>query len=198
MTPTQAWMNYYQLTTIFLCEPEKDVLEQNGLFGSYRENIAFLNPEASHHVTKMEGACKLSGSKYLLIEYARLFIGPFKLQAPPYASCYLGNKELNSEITDQVRQIYSRAGLHFDDSAADLPDHMAVETEFLHYLMGKTAQEEEQNYSKTIALLGEFMVHFSSWVPLLCNKVLANTKEEFYKELFTLIQKMVYVKHPSV
>ncbi|MFN2356106.1 MAG: molecular chaperone, partial [Desulfopila sp.] len=81
----------------------------------------------------MEQAIHESRHQDLLVEYARLFVGPFELLAPPYGSVYLETgRRLMGDSTIAVQHMYTNAGLTLDVQEA--PDHIALELEFMHYL----------------------------------------------------------------
>ena len=64
-------------------------------------------------------------------DFSRLFIGPFKLLAPPYGSIYLdGNSCLMGASTMEVRQLYRNEGLN--PVIKEAPDHIAIELEFMY------------------------------------------------------------------
>jgi len=73
-----------------------------------------------------------------LVEYSRLFLGPFKLVAPPYGSVWLDKqKTVMGDSTARVAAFYHAQGLQLTDDFPELPDHIAVELEFLSYLAFK-------------------------------------------------------------
>jgi len=183
---------YFRLITALLCEPEEDITFNEELYRQLLEVTNTLFPQANTLIVQLKKASGETTKTKLLVEYARLFIGPFKLPTPPYASCYLGSRELNNEITDWVRSFYEDSGLEFDYTIMDLPDHIAVETEFLHYLLTKEYQALMENDKERADWFHErystfFQHHHSKWVDVLSKKVIAETMEPFYSVLFQLI-----------
>jgi len=72
----------------------------------------------------------------LQVEYARLFVGPFHVEAPPYGSVYLEtNGRLMGESTIAVKKFYQKYGLELDQDFSELPDHISAELEFVYYLL---------------------------------------------------------------
>ena len=71
----------------------------------------------------------------LLVDFAKLFVGPFELTAPPFGSVYLeeGHK-LMGDSTMDVKEIYRLGGLEMSDDFSNPPDHIAAELEFLYFL----------------------------------------------------------------
>ncbi|MEW6594577.1 MAG: molecular chaperone TorD family protein [Thermodesulfobacteriota bacterium] len=65
-------------------------------------------------------------------EYVRLFVNALpEVPCPPYGSVYLEGS-LMGETTLMVRGLYRKYGLE----PAEMPDHIAVESEFLAWLQG--------------------------------------------------------------
>ena len=72
----------------------------------------------------------------LQVEYTRLFIyahgGP---SCSPYESIYRGtSRHLMSDSTMAIKEIYQRFELSGSPQFSDLPDHIAAELEFMHFL----------------------------------------------------------------
>src|SRR3989304_4531298 len=66
------------------------------------------------------------GNEELLVEYSRLFIGPFGVIAPPYGSVYLdGERRVMGDSTMKVIGMYRDEGLSGPSDATALPDHGA-------------------------------------------------------------------------
>ncbi|MGC8661938.1 MAG: TorD/DmsD family molecular chaperone [Nitrososphaeria archaeon] len=83
----------------------------------------------------------------LEIEYNRLFVGPGHVPCPPYESVYRKDRPLMERglvmgpSTIDVQKRYGEAGLQKSKDFKDLPDHIAVELEFMRYLCAKEADE---------------------------------------------------------
>lgn len=133
----------------------------------------------------------------LLIDYARLMIGPDKVPALPYASVYLGTKQLNNEVTDWVKQFYLNAGLGFDPKSADLPDHFAVELDFMFYLFvqrhNALIEMDQAKYEHFTLLVQEFWHgHLIQWAHLFCEAIEEHANHVFYKNLAPFSIKLLY------
>ncbi len=186
-------IQYFKLITALLCEPEEEITPAVELYRQLFESVESIDRKLTPIVDELKAASN-AGQTKLLVEYARLFIGPFKLPAPPYASCYLGSKHLHNEVTDWVRNFYEQSGLEFDYTIMDMPDHIAVETEFLHFLLARsyTARQkhdfrQSEVYMKNYSIF--FEGHHKKWVPVFIGEVLKSTDEPFYEILFKLIDK---------
>jgi len=132
----------------------------------------------------------------LQIEYSRLFVGPFKVAAPPYGSVYLeeGNKTYG-DSTMNVISIYEEEKLQVD--LKEPPDHIAIELEFISYLISKQIESlSEDNiklantyFTKQLQFLKR---HLAKWVDEFCSKVESESKCNFYKELAQAVKTKVY------
>jgi TorA maturation chaperone TorD len=123
----------------------------------------------------------------LALEYSRLFIGPKNPPAVPFASFYLSETHsLMSEETIEVRKRYLEAGMAVKDLYSMPDDHLGIELEFLYYLTQKIIQDFEQGRreeaSRILEIRENFLKeHMRLWVPIFSDKVLENTKEDFYR-----------------
>ncbi|MFY9141159.1 MAG: molecular chaperone TorD family protein, partial [Thermacetogeniaceae bacterium] len=81
-----------------------------------------------------------SNLEELEVEYCRLFVGPGRVEVPPYESVYHGHDSTMQQglvmgpVTLEVKELYYEAGLQLAADFSDMPDHIAVETLFLAYL----------------------------------------------------------------
>lgn len=127
----------------------------------------------------------------LKIDYAALFVGPYKLLAPPYGSVYLEDGRMIGESTVDVRNCYENEGLNI--TIKDAPDHIAAELEFMYYLVVKqieAAQEANlrilQSYEqKQCSFL---RTHLARWTPRFTENVRRNAQTSFYRDLAELTE----------
>jgi TorA-specific chaperone len=81
--------------------------------------------------------------QYLETEYVRLFISHRDgIAAPLYESCYLGvepedTAPLMGEPAKRVKERFESKGLSLDSNINEPPDHLAIELEFLYFLLEK-------------------------------------------------------------
>jgi TorA maturation chaperone TorD len=181
--------NCFRLLSACFYEPEKDFFIKNNLLGNLTEHLESACPEAVPFSSDMEKSIYSYTEEDLRIEYAKLFVGPFELLAPPYGSVYLddGNRVMG-DSTMQVIEIYKNEGLSKDDDFKDLPDHIAVEMEFMSYLMYK---EREALHKSDLDAAREYVnkqkvfLHniIQPWVPPFCNKIREGTENRYYQSL---------------
>jgi len=130
----------------------------------------------------------------LKVDYTRLFVGPFKLLAPPYGSFYLEDGRMMGESTVDVRNWYEKLGL--DVVINDAPDHIAMELEFMYYLAAKQIQATQEGNLQEIQLHRQeqrlfLCSHLTRWLPEFAKNVQENAQTEFYKELARLTEVFV-------
>lgn len=128
------------------------------------------------------------------VDYSRLFLGPFKLLAPPYGSVYLEDGKFMSESTFAARDLYEQEGLGV--VLKDAPDHISVELEFMYFLVLAEAEARENSDFKEADRLREkqasfLHVHLGRWVSPFARNIEKNTQTEFYKTLGLATMKFV-------
>ncbi|RJQ41413.1 MAG: dehydrogenase [Nitrospiraceae bacterium] len=148
-----------------------------------------IAPDAAAHVPAMEKAFLKYNEEELLVAYAKLFVGPNELLAPPYGSIYLdGERRVMGDSTMETIKMYEEAGLKMGDDFKEAPDHIAVELEFMYYLIFKEIEALEKSetdkaldFIKTQNLFQDQFL--KKWVGLFCDKIKAGTDNEFYNSL---------------
>ena len=136
--------------------------------------------------SELQGAKELEKLK---IDFARLFAGPYSLLAPPYGSVYLeGERQIMGDSTLDVQNRYRKEGVELSDSFRDVPDHIAVELEFMYFLIFKEiealASSDFESASDYIEQQKSFLqVHLGSWMPKFASNVEQNAATKFYKNL---------------
>ena len=127
------------------------------------------------------------GAHLSQLDYTRLFIGSFKMYAPPYASYYLdGADQIFGPTAVAVEDLYAQFGLEIKSDEHDMPDHIR----YLLVFMSLLARAFEQTGSRDMALAYEdFKQEFlDSWSAEFSEKVHTYTEYAFYPALvdFTL------------
>ncbi len=120
------------------------------------------------------------------IDFSRLFIGPFKLLAPPYGSVYLEDGKFMGNSALAARELFAQEGLNV--VVKDAPDHITLELEFMYFLALKEAEARENSDSeladclrdKQASFLG---IHLGMWVSQFGDNIVENAQTEFYKAL---------------
>ena len=125
----------------------------------------------------------------LIVDFSSLFVGPYKLLAPPYGSVYLEDGKFMGDSTLDVRNCYESEGLNI--TIKDAPDHIAMELEFMYYLIAKqieaiensNSQDAESYLQKQHSFL---QTHLIRWLPKFAENVQQNAQTEFYRKLSLL------------
>lgn len=117
----------------------------------------------------------------ILIDYAKLFIGPFRVLAPPYSSIYLENKwEVMGSSTKVVENYYHQAGLQITNRH-EPPDHLCLQLEYLYYLNYQLANANNQDL---LAFQTDFYEKiFVVWIPQFTKMLRENATTDFYRNL---------------
>jgi len=181
--------NCFRLLSSCFYEPQKKLFLEEDLFGNLTEGLKQVCPDAAGFSSNMERSIHNYEDKELNVEYAKLFVGPFELLAPPYGSVYLDEgKRVLGDSTMKVIETYQSEGLSKDDDFKDLPDHIAVEMEFMSYLLFKEREalaNSDQDTANEYANKQEDFLSNSirPWVPQFCSRIKEGTENEFYRSL---------------
>ncbi len=117
----------------------------------------------------------------LQAEYVRLFVNSLpEVPCPPYGSFYL-EKTLMGESTLRLKKLYASYGWQTDE----LPDHFAVELEFLAMLV---ALGEDAAVQEDINFLWD---HLHLWAPAFLDRVADNDRSGFYRAASRYAKKIM-------
>ena len=133
----------------------------------------------------------------LAVEYALLFVGPGK-HIPPIAAYHLDQERssVHGPSTEWVREYIEQTGFAYRPEHAELPDHLAVELEFMQHLSGKQARalrDGDVNEARRLWDAQRTFVtgHMVEWLPIFCDEVVANATHSFYAQMATLLRKFI-------
>ncbi|MBF0316048.1 MAG: molecular chaperone TorD family protein [Oligoflexia bacterium] len=114
-------------------------------------------------------------------EYVKIFINDVPtVTSPPYSSYYLEGSYCGV-ISSEIKKLYLRYGFTIEE---ELPDHLAVELEFLTYLLHTHASIEEDKESEAIEEdIQKMITHLQTWVPLMVKSIEKHHPKSFYCEL---------------
>lgn len=168
------------LSGMYLCPPTREALE------AWR---SLLEEEAPAPLRGLRASIlAVCGSAEpplddLLWEYTRLFLGPYRLPAPPWESVYTSPKRLlMQEAYDSVLEMYREAGLSIPDPKVHA-DHIGCELNFLAVLYEREESGKE-NAGRAAELAGRFLAeHLRIWVPAFSRDLEAAAKMDLYREL---------------
>ena len=164
-------------------------LREEDCFAALATLLEGVLPEAAQHAAHAAVAAGNCTLEALAVEHARLFIGPYQLVAPPYGSIYLDEaKTVMGDSTAQVAAFYHACGLHLADDFHELPDHFAVELEFMSYLAFKQREAEvsgnKAEVTRLVALQREFLDSFLlPWLEPFTSAIITDGEAPFYQAI---------------
>lgn len=185
---TAAREDLYRLLAACYYSPTAALLEEN-CCASLADLLEGVAPDAAKHASDAVAAGNESSLDSLAVEHARLFIGPFQLVAPPYGSIYLDDaKTVMGDSTARVAVFYHACGLHLADDFHELPDHFAVELEFMSYLAFKQREAEaagnNDEVARSVSLQREFLDRFlMPWLEPFTSAIVDDGEAPFYQAI---------------
>ena len=184
LTKVQQRTNSYRLLADCYYPPDDELIRNIS-------DAACTNPVFAELTCHVPPAVELEALK---VDHARLFVGPYRLLAPPYGSVYLEDNRIMGDSTLDVRDYYENEGL--DTVIKEAPDHIAVELEFVYYLIVKQIRAvrdaDLQMLQSCQQKHGSFLqTHLGRWLPGFVEKVQKNAQTEFYRTLANLTDKFV-------
>ncbi len=187
----------FRFLSALFYQPNKSLFQEEGFFGNLKQAISKAFPEALLYAEQMEESFKKYLEEELLVDYSALFVGPFELKAPPYASVYFGaDKRLMGDSTLSIIDFYKRSGLAISEDFGDVPDHIKVILEFIYYLTYKQAEAlKNKDYKQAMGLLDkqkEFLnTYLTPWIEPFCQKIRDNAETEYYSSIAACLLKVV-------
>lgn len=98
------------------------------------------------------------------LEYTRLFIGSFKMYAPPYASYYVdGEHQVYGPTTMEVAQLYEQFGLELSANEHEPADHIRYLLAFAAQLAATYEQRGQEEFAE--AYRDFVALYILRWLP---------------------------------
>ncbi len=181
---------YGFLALVYQREPDAALLDILG-----KQDAAFK--ELGVDLSKPAG----SGNKRdiieeLSVEYTRLFLGPGR-HISPYESVWRENGGMHwGKSTTEVKNFIETLGLNYTEDWKGLPDHIGVEFELMKKLVEHEREACIGKDMKTVRLCIEIQKrfmdeHIFKWVPGFCEKVIEESREDFYKQIALLTKQFI-------
>jgi len=189
--------NSYRLLAACFYEPQRNIFEK-GTLQDLAESLQDICPAAADYAAAMIKMLQEYSEEELLVDYARLFVGPSELLAPPYGSVYLEKEgRLMGDSTMAAVDFYRSRGLVMDADFREVPDHIAAELEFMYYLVYKEIEALEASDMKAAAAALEaqdsFMhVFLLRWVDKFSGRIAENADTDFYRALAGCLSSFIY------
>lgn len=194
---TAACADTYRLLSACYYEPNKEMFADEDVFAQLFASLNRCLPGKAYLAQDLDAAMAGASQDELLIEYARLFVGPQELLAHPYGSVYLdGAKILMGDSTMDVIQRYREADFAINPDLKEVPDHIAFELEFLYLLCHNEAVAEAEQRCDDAADWSKrrerfLQDHIGRWITFFCDKVRASGTNTYYSLLAELTQSFV-------
>lgn len=179
------------------------VFAEEKLFDSIVTAAARLDPELTALAHDLREAFEAQDLQTLLVDYTRLFLGPIDALAKPYGASWLSAPvaaEENPHLA--VLALYDEGGQDIDDDFQELPDHIAVELEFL-YLLVFTQNAARQAADEAVMAVSEqlqqrFLAeHLGAWIGPFASAVQQAAQTRFYQVLAGLTERFVRLQAGS-
>lgn len=181
----------YKLISACYYLPEEDTIQK---LAELTEIMGGVCVEAAKHVSNMGTETDI---EQLRIDYSKLFVGPFELLAPPYGSVYLeGERKVMGDSTIDARNRYEEVGLDISGGLKEAPDHIAIELEFMYYLIFKEIEAiGNSDFESIMGYLeqqkGFLEDHLGRWVEPFTEVMKANAQTGFYRGLADMTSDFV-------
>ncbi len=190
-----ARMDIYQGLSACYYIPGNHLVAQ---LGKIEKQLTFIGSKALAPARLMQRDLQRKNNlDALKCEFARLFVGPFQLPAPPYGSIYLdGKREIMGKSTADVRRRYLESGLSLAKSFKDAPDHIAAELEFMYVEIFNEIEAIQSGEAETVIRLlrsqRSFLYdHIGAWIGDFATRVKKEAKMAFYRHLTDTTTKFI-------
>lgn len=189
----------YRFLAACFYQPKKEMLVAEQLIPALTQNLQEVCPSAAPFSQRMMESLASYSEEELVVEYSRLFVGPFGLKAPPYGSVYLdGERTVMGPSTLETIEFYEQEGLARDEGFHELPDHVAVELEFMYFLSYRQVealQKGDMERAEAYRLKQEqFRTSFlAKWVPPFCTHIQEESDNGFYSALADCVTTFIQV-----
>ena len=185
----------FRLLSACFYEPDKKLFMEELVCTNLANLLAEVAPEAESAALNMQAALSETDDKEMLLDYARLFVGPFELLAPPYGSIYIeGKSQVMGDSTMAVLKKYQEIGLSID--IKEPADHIAFELEFMHYLYTLEAEathkDDNVKAQSLASMRNDFLsTYLVTWIPQFCEKIRIGADNMFYRNLADCLENFI-------
>jgi len=130
-----------------------------------------------------------TGHRELQSEYIRLFdVGTPRPPCPLYGGEY---KKGRKGVMEELIRFYNYFGLHPSPRSREMPDHITIELEFMHFMVFRevAALHREQDRTSYLRAERDFLKrHLCAWVPRLGERLRRQQPPAFYAALARLAE----------
>lgn len=192
-----AFADIFRILSANFYLPDKALYVEEKLFENLAALLDIVCLDVKSHALRMADSFITYTEEDLHVEYARLFVGPNELLAPPYGSVYLeeGNQVMGYS-TLGVRKLYEEAGLSLDNDVKQPDDHISLELEFMYYLLHKELEAGEKGNKEQAGQWRnqqkKFLVSYlAPWVPAFAERIRQGSGNRFYSSLADCLEAYV-------
>lgn len=176
-------------------EPGPEFAEE-GVFDSLASAGSEVDAALGILARRMGPSFSAAAGDDLLVDHARLFMGPNAPLARPYAASWLSDPEARADLL----ALYASGGFEVAESFAELPDHVAAELEFLYLLLFSEARArglgELSEAASLAAIRRQFLDrHLARWIGPFTEAVENAAHTDFHRNLAALTRS--FVAHES-
>lgn len=184
----------YQLFARAFGYPEGELLEQirgGQVAGAIEAALRAVSPALG---ARFDGGALSDAGEgdALAVEYTRLFdVGPSGPPCPLHDGLWIGDR---MRTLEEVLRFYQHFELGLDSASRELPDHLSIELEFLHYLAFCEAEAwrdggEAGPYRRAER---DFLArHPGRWVPLLRAALVKEKSAPFFVALAAALEALL-------
>jgi len=125
-------------------------------------------------------------------EYIRLFdVGVGRPPCPLYGGVHMGGRK---KALEETLRFYDYFHLHRSQPSSELPDHITVELEFMHFLAFREVAALHDGGDRTSYLRAQrdFLErHLARWVPRACRSLERQHPQPFFLALMSLTEEFL-------
>ena len=188
--------NLCRLLAACYYEPGPEFVEEK-VFDSMLDAATRIHPQLAVYAKQLGEHYTAEGAEALLLDYTRLFLGPNHIAAKPYGSIWLeGQNSVMGDSTMAVQALYAQGGFDMSDDFREVPDHIAVELEFLYLLIYRENEAQRNGQADALRENAELRKrflehHLGRWVVLFAAAVKAGAQSSYYRQLAELTERFV-------
>jgi putative dimethyl sulfoxide reductase chaperone len=174
------------------------------VFDALHDAASRIDPDLAAHARSLGEAFAREGTDSLLVDYARLFLGPTNAIATPYGSAWMaGDHSLMQDSTMAVLALYGEGGFELDESFREPPDHVSAELEFLYLLAFRQNQAQRMGRRDELEIIAGLRrrfigEHLGVWIAPFTAAIAAGAQTAFYRELAKLTNRFVSLEAQSL
>lgn len=177
-------------------EPASEFAEEH-LFDSMVIAATQVDPALANLAQQLRAAFEAEDLQTLLVDYTRLFLGPVKAIASPYGSSWLPAKTRTEDNPSlAVLDLYSAGGFDVSEELMDLPDHVAVELEFLYLLTFRSNEARRAEQMDELAAIEQLErqflnEHLGAWIDPFSTATRSGAETVFYRLLAEMTERFI-------